>query len=238
MRATWLLLLVGCGGPDEVVPIDAAPPVDAPPVDAGPDAAPPPDGFVPLDAPDDSFQPDLIFVEHAMANPPVLQTMSFDAQDAAVIEGCVGAPGTRTLLRFDTVTGNIGNLDLWMGVPSADNPLFEYSPAHGHYHVPGFAEYRLRNAGGQVVAGHKQAFCLMDSIEVEQGSGIAGKYHCGNQGITAGWADVYARYLDCQWIDVTGVPNGTYTLEMVVNPDGTLPDSDLTNNVYSVVVQI
>ena len=41
---------------------------------------------------------------------------------------------------------------------------------------------------------------------------------CSDQGIQAGWADVYGAHLDCQWIDVTDVPAGIYTLEIEVNP--------------------
>lgn len=236
-RSLVLVMLAACGGADEIIPDrpeDAAV-VDAPPP---PDAAI--DGFVPFDAPDDDsgieYLPDLVLVPGGMQNPPLIGTRSFAADDPAVIEGCVGAAGVRRLLRFDTVSGNAGNLDLWMGVPSDDNPNFEWSPAHGHYHVPGYAEYRLVDGTGTVVTGHKQAFCLMDSVPM--GTGVEGKYHCGNQGITAGWADVYQRFLDCQWVDITGVPSGTYTLEIEVNPDGLLPDSDLTNNVWSLPVDI
>jgi hypothetical protein len=232
----FAVVLGGCGGADEVVPdrtIDAAA-IDAPPADAGID------GFVPFDAPDDdsgiTYLPDLVLVPEEMTDPPLIDTTSFNPADAAVVEGCVGAAGTRRLLRFDTVTGNVGNLDLWMGVPSADNPAFEWSPAHGHYHVTGYAEYRLVDGSGTVVTGHKQAFCLMDSIPIVEG--VPGKYHCGNQGITAGWADVYARYLDCQWIDISGVPTGTYTLEIEVNPDGVIEELDVTNNLWTTEVQI
>jgi len=54
------------------------------------------------------------------------------------------------------------------------------------------------------LTGHKQAFCLRDTTQMV--SGVAGKYHCGNQGISAGWADTYGAELDCQWLDVTAVP--------------------------------
>ena len=70
-----------------------------------------------------------------------------------------------------------------------------------------------------IAAGHKQAFCLVD-IEnwawPELGNGDP-TYTCINQGISVGWLDVYDRFLDCQWIDVTGVPYGDYTLRIEVN---------------------
>jgi hypothetical protein len=209
---------------------------DAPIADAAVDG-PPPDGFVPLDAPDDSFRPDLLLVAEAMEAPPILAIVTFSPDDPAVVEGCVGGAGPRRLLRFDTVVGNAGTLDLWLGVPSADNPRFVWSPAHGHYHVPGFADYRLLDEAGQVVGGHKQAYCLMDTLPIGEGAGV-GKYYCGNQGITAGWADLYARYLDCQWIDVTGLPSGGYRLEVVVDPEDQFPELDETNNHWSIAVEL
>jgi hypothetical protein len=45
-----------------------------------------------------------------------------------------------------------------------------------------------------------------------------------------GWADVYDHSLDCQWIDVTGVPAGDYLLRLTVNPSGTFPEAQQSNN--------
>ena len=58
-------------------------------------------------------------------------------------------------------------------------------------------------------------------------------YSCaGVQGLQKGWSDVYDSHLDCQWIDVTGL-NGSeeWTLELEVNPDRIIPESDYDNNV-------
>ena len=53
---------------------------------------------------------------------------------------------------------------------------------------------------------------------------------CGYQGLTAGWADIYHRDLDCQWVDVTGVPDGRYILQVHVNPARVLRETDYSNN--------
>ena len=48
------------------------------------------------------------------------------------------------------------------------------------------------------------------------------KYDCenyGDQGITAGCKDIYYYNIDCQWIDVTELPLGTYTFKMAINPE-------------------
>src|ERR1700722_16750147 len=41
---------------------------------------------------------------------------------------------------------------------------------------------------------------------------------CGSMcAVQAGWADIYQADLDCQWIDVTNIALGSYTLELEVN---------------------
>ena len=55
-------------------------------------------------------------------------------------------------------------------------------------------------------------------------------YHCGNQGISVGWADTYPSALDCQWVDVTDLPSGSYTLRLTVDPTDQFPESDEAND--------
>jgi hypothetical protein len=181
---------------------------------------------------------------------PTSMGMSWQEDDIFVAENscllyeeCVGGPGSRHLLRFDTITPNMGSRDLTMGVPTNHPDLFHFSQCHGHYHFDGYAVYDLLDADGNVVAeGHKQAFCLLDW---NSWSGVPGTgYTCSNQGISKGWQDVYGGYLDCNWIDVTDVPNGAYTLRISVNPalaeTGKPPiiERDYDNNVLEVPVEI
>ena len=53
-------------------------------------------------------------------------------------------------------------------------------------------------------------FCLEDYLPATFPLPPLGKsrYDCAHQGISAGWADQYHKNLDCQWIDVTDVPDG------------------------------
>jgi hypothetical protein len=168
----------------------------------------------------------------------------FTDQSCEIFEGCITEPGWRRLLRFDTQTPNAGSRDLTMGVPSNHPDLFHWSECHGHYHFDGYAYYDLLDGNGAVVAtGHKQAFCLLDwspwAWPDDDGS-----YNCGNQGISMGWEDVYGSYLDCQYIDVTGVPAGNYTLRISVNlplPEtavAPLVERDYANNVLEVPVTL
>jgi hypothetical protein len=161
----------------------------------------------------------------------------FPADSCAIAERCVDAPGDRRLLRFSTQTPNIGAADMILGDPSLV-PDFEFSSCHGHYHFEGYARYELVDSIGAVVAtGRKQAFCLLDSNPVGlPGAPTSPRYHCGFQGIQRGWSDIYGAGLDCQWVDITNVPSGDYLLRIMINPDGTLPESNYDNNVAEIPV--
>lgn len=163
----------------------------------------------------------------------------FPPESCAIEEGCIAGSGTRRLLRFSTMTPNVGESDLILGDPSG-TPGFEYAQCHGHYHFNGYARYELVNASGGIVAvGHKQAFCLLDSTPVGvPGAPTQGRYHCGFQGLTRGWADIYDASLDCQWVDITDVPDGDYLLRISINPDRVIEESDYGNNTVEVPVSL
>ena len=167
-----------------------------------------------------------------------LEWRTFGTDSCAVAEQCVAVSGTRRLLRFPTLTENTGTRDLVLGDPTWSPDLFSYAQCHGHYHFNGYASYRLLRGDGTVVGtGRKQSFCLADNLHLS-GSTYDPQYHCNYQGITAGWADEYIASLDCQWLDVTNVPAGTYYLEVTVNPGRALFESNYGNNTARVPVTI
>jgi hypothetical protein len=234
-------LLAACGqpgGPPGITRGDAGPPIDAdpPPIDARIiDARPPPDAS-PYDA---APGPDLQFLTSEMIHSVIVTQDPFPADNCEVQEGCVGAPGKRTLVRFDTVSANTGLENVVVGVPppaGESNEMFQWSPCHKHHHVKNYASYELLNDAGVVLTARKQAFCLEDGEPIQPGIPAVG-YSCANQGITHGWADVYSRYLPCQYLDVTDLPSGQYTLRVVVNPLRILPEANYDNNEFTVGVQ-
>ncbi len=115
---------------------------------------------------------------------------------------------------------------------------FEYNSAHRHIHFRSFAQYRLLTPTGSIAAqGHKQSFCLMDMLDVTPGS-CTRRFACGNQGISAGCADLYSASLPCGFVDVTGVPGGDYQLEVVMDPEDVINESNEVNNKVLVSVRV
>ena len=179
--------------------------------------------------------PDLVPVTNSLNARTTTETFTAGACDA--LEGLV-ATGTRRLLRFTTETRNVGTSDLVLRSP-VNNPLFTYAPCHGHYHFNNFAEYRLLNAAGvQVATGQKVGFCLEDVSRWNSAANSQPQYNCDYQGIQAGWSDIYGYNLPGQWIDITGLPAGTYVLEISFDTANRIAESDETNNTARVQVVI
>ena len=177
-------------------------------------------------------------------NEPLLNTSWFvqeiDADspmyECAVVEGCLAGTGMRKVLRFSVGVANVGATDLVVGDPADSPEDFEFARCHGHYHYKDFATYTLSAPGGEGVAfGRKQAFCLMDIEEYSQSAPPGGgQFDCGNQGISQGWQDIYESYLDCQWIDVTGIGPGDYELTVTVNADHKIAEAGPAPNTVTI----
>lgn len=190
--------------------------------------------------------PDLILDSAALKRSEEVQVRNFQADSCAINEGCTLGPGDRKLYRFDSSIANIGTADLVLGAPVENDELFVYDACHRHYHFDSFAEYTVFDAQGNLVAkGYKRAYCLMDSGRTDLYTGdmsLAPQdqvHTCNYQGISVGWQDTYPKNIDCQWVDVTDLPDGTYHLLTYLNvPDANgqrmIEEMDYANNVQVV----
>jgi hypothetical protein len=191
---------------------------------------------------DNGGKPDMVMDPQRFVAQMEIVDRSFEPTDCAIAEGVVGGSGYRRLLRFDTVVMNRGGGDLVVGDRSDPNnpyaPHFVFHSCHGHYHIKNFSTYELLTLDGAlVVAGTKQGFCFEDSFKYEDG-GKSNGYDCHDQGISAGWGDWYYKQLVGQWIDISGVPEGTYIVRVRLNTGDSAPLFDEGENRYSNVTQV
>lgn len=188
----------------------------------------------------DCTGPDLIVVGDAIVNSIYATDMQVSESDCYITEGCLNGYGDREIVRFTTHIKNIGDLDYYIGSPNDDESnQFEWGDCHNHWHHKGYAKYDLFTLEGEYIPiGFKNGFCVMD---LECSGGGSYQYGCSTMGISAGCGDIYSSGLSCQWIDVTGVDDGTYFLLVRANWDF-IPDAlgreetDYTNNYAAVCV--
>lgn len=127
---------------------------------------------------------------------------------------------------------------------------FTYHPEHGHFHFDSMAVTQLRlrpggtGVGAVIASGPKVSFCLLDSTRFNPGlansPALAAYLTCtaGTQGISVGWADIYSAGLPGQSIDITGIPNGDYWLEVTADPLNAIQETDETNNTARIPITI
>jgi hypothetical protein len=171
----------------------------------------------------------------------------------------------RSLLRFTSTVGNLGMgpLELYGGATSGDKQQvfqriftgtstyydreagwFAWHEAHRHIHFDRFALYLLQpiTVTGSGKASEKTTFCVMDSVKVAKLPGMPKKAYyrtCGSQqGMSVGWADVYAYYLAGQYFDITGAPYGKYKILIEADPNNRIVESNDNDNVSEVCVGI
>lgn len=156
----------------------------------------------------------------------------------AVFDGCVGGPGWRRLLLFDSHDHNVGGKPLHIGEVDyyvdgiggelIDHNAYEYSACHDHYHFQYYGDFSWGDAATQ-----KNGFCIesTDRLSNNEIAPLHTEYVCEFQGVTPGWGDLYGASLTCNWVDITDVDTSggavTDDLTFHSNPDGFLCEGEL-----------
>ncbi|MFF4270390.1 lysyl oxidase family protein [Streptomyces sp. NPDC001536] len=125
----------------------------------------------------------------------------------------------------------------------------EWDPriGHEHWHFTDFASYRLLSADQtREVRSGKEAFCLAntDAVDYTVKNANWKPYNtdlstaCGQQNsisvrevLDVGSGDTYTQYRPGQSFDITDLPNGTYYIQVIANPEKRLQETNLNNNV-------
>ena len=140
--------------------------------------------------------------------------------------------------------------------------LYTNEPTHDHWHYLDFERYELRALGGGAAArrSRKAGFCPGDVARVvltvpdELAHTPAGPVFgdqlptiCGAgnpaalrvaAGISVGYADLYAAFVEGQFIDLTGLSAGTYRLTNQANPLDHLLEQRYDNDVAGIDVTL
>ncbi len=124
---------------------------------------------------------------------------------------------------------------------------FDNRHGHSHWHFEQFARYRLLNsAKALAVRSHKQGFCIAPTDPVDlllrnaawQQNFEGFSFTCGSTSalwvremLPVGWGDTYFQSVAGQSFDITSLPNGTYYIQVIANPQKVLHESSMRNDV-------
>ncbi|GGX14640.1 lysyl oxidase family protein [Streptomyces chryseus] len=147
-------------------------------------------------------------------------------------------------------------MDAYQYFYDADGKQVGYTPTgtmewdpragHEHWHFTDFASYRLLKADKkETVRSGKEAFCLANTDAVDYTVENA-NWHpdntdlstaCGQENsisvrevLDVGSGDTYTQDLPGQSFDISNLPNGTYYIQVLANPEKRLKETNLTNN--------
>jgi len=136
------------------------------------------------------------------------------------------------------------------GPPIAEKAVgdFAYHPQHRHFHLEDYALYELVPTDGSFDlrrTSEKTSFCVQDTLAISWlippfGADSRNYVECNGslQGMSRGWADRYGWSLAGQELDITGLPDGQYILQITVNPNGNLYETDPSDNVSQQTVTL
>jgi hypothetical protein len=157
-------------------------------------------------------------------------------------------------------TQHVYNADGTKTDVASPNLTFYYAgDGHNHWHMKDVDDYELFDPSGRKLRdGEKHGFCFEDNTSYRDwptngtnGTPSSPYYDpakvCGvNQpnatdvmhGLSVGWGDTYPATLPDQGIDVTGLPDGNYTVKLTADGQNFVKESNESNNVASALIKI
>lgn len=174
--------------------------------------------------------------------------------------------GALRCLRFETAVANTGQgpLEVAYRVEPPDTNAYqvihhaggttsarfavasEFHPTHAHFHFKDFYVTRLYKPGSPkpVTSGSKSGFCPEDSGGAQRNYSCLTEYRMGPAGpeqvvgISAGSYDTYRVHLPDQYLEITDVPDGRYVLEIELDPDDNVAESNERDNKVCVSIRL
>ena len=188
-------------------------------------------------------------IKHEKNGHPAVDHLNFDATVAIDGNSPLDVQGFRSgtgpgmdAFQYFFLRGKV------IGRAQAGTMLFDNSPDEQEWHFQQFAQYRLLDASKTTaVLSHKEAFCIAptDAYDllhpgatwVPAFTGL-GDGNCGqatalwmHEELPLGWGDTYTQASDGQNFNVTSLPNGTYYVEIIANPEKVIHETNMANNV-------
>ena len=125
---------------------------------------------------------------------------------------------------------------------------FDNKRGHAHWHFEQFAQYRLLTADKSLmVRSRKVGFCIAPTDGVDLllphalwlptytgfGGGACGSPSALSvqEELPLGWGDTYQQFVAGQAFDITNLPNGTYYIQIIANPEKVLHETNMSNDV-------
>lgn len=128
---------------------------------------------------------------------------------------------------------------------------YAWHDEHKHYHFQDFADYQLRRLGADgrpdysdaalLARSEKVSYCLLDVSLIDTLDPAAPFYlTCGSamMGVSPKWSDVYSMGTPGQELSIDGLPDGRYAVIVEFDYANRLLESDDTDNVVEVTVEI
>jgi hypothetical protein len=180
------------------------------------------------------------------------QWLRFDAVIVNVGDGPFQAHGHSAQTNGDLlVDQQLRNSDgSWTSQPT-DYRMYWSGDGHHHWHVRDLEGYVLQNTAATLKrTGAKHGFCFFDNYRYALGLPDAPQSPvysaCGTgpsdsavtMGLSIGWGDLYNWNLPDQYIDITGLPAGEYSITATADVQRYFVESNETNNSTTAVIRI